>query len=451
MNANNLNIWERQAEAGERLAPAFGFLVIAAAALWVLEFLWALWAAPAAAEGFAIYSQGARGAALSGTVLAREPDAGALAHNPALLTALQSDSVSFGVTVIATKGGVDWELGGRRGRTPSARGLWFIPHAFFNYRLSDRWVLGIGEFSRFGLGNEYPPDWPGRFNMYDVQLATSSLNAALAFKATDRLSLAAGLELTYASMSLRNRTLFPVPNVGVAEVDVSVEKARDLAVGFGLSGRYLLGDRWAFGVHYRSKERVRAKGHASFAYVGPDDPILKGAFDATFRDGSVRGVITLPESLAAGLSFAPNARLSVEAGLVWTRWSRYASLDLELPGGLPPSVNPKNWRDNVRFAVGVEYSPLDWLDLRAGYSYTQSPMTAGNADYTVPTDGRRSYSLGLGASGGNWTADLSYELIDCVGREYAASPLDAGGNGTTRSKGTGVMGHEATFTLTYRF
>jgi hypothetical protein len=78
-------------------------------------------------------------------------------------------------------------------------------------------------------------------------------------------------------------------------------------------------------------------------------------------------------------------------------------------------------------------------------------MTAGHADYTVPTDDRHTYSFGIGLNSGRWTADLAYELIDCIGREYAASPLEPGGNGTLRSSGKSIKGHEGTLTFTYRF
>ena len=60
--------------------------------------------------------------------------------------------------------------------------------------VSDNLWGGIGIFSRFGLGNSYPTNWPGRENLKYVSLKTVSLNPNLAFKINDNLSLAVGLD-----------------------------------------------------------------------------------------------------------------------------------------------------------------------------------------------------------------------------------------------------------------
>ncbi|MDR1038819.1 MAG: outer membrane protein transport protein, partial [Deltaproteobacteria bacterium] len=140
-------------------------------------------AVPALAEGFAIYDYGARGSALGGAMLARKPDPSAVAHNAALLTGLPGARAMAGLTVIATRGDVRWNSGGREGDTHTKKAAYLIPHAYFTRQLSDRWFMGVGEFSRFGLGNRYPDDWPGRYNVYDIYLLSASLNPTLAFKA----------------------------------------------------------------------------------------------------------------------------------------------------------------------------------------------------------------------------------------------------------------------------
>jgi long-chain fatty acid transport protein len=417
----------------------------AAAAVFLGLLLAGIWPADSVrAEGFAVYTLGARNEALSGAVMARKPDSSAVAANPALLTRMKSNSLAAGMTVIGTKGALDWESGGRRGRTGAHSAYYFLPHAFFNYKISDRFFLGIGQFSRFGLGNEYTPDWPGRFNVYKIELLSTSLNPSLAWKATEKLSLAAGIELMYVSLSLRQR----VPLVpGVAEADAFTDKADDLGVGFNLAAHYQFSPQWALGIQYRSPVRIQAKGDIRFQYKGPDDPFLKAAFAAAFQDGTVRGTVTLPESISAGLAYTPTSRLSLEAILIWTRWTRIKSLDMYLPGNMPLSRTPKRWRNTWRAGIGAEYALLDWLDLRLGYNFTESPMNSQYADYNVPTKNRHTYTFGLGFHNDRWSLDVSYLFIDCLSRSYQNRP----DLGTVKSQSRGVMAHEMAMTVTYNF
>jgi long-chain fatty acid transport protein len=406
-------------------------------------------AIPALAEGFAIYDYGARGSALGGAMVARKPDPSAVAHNAALLTRLPGTRVMAGFTVIATRGDVVTSSQGREGVTHTKKAAYFIPHAYFTKQLSERWFFGVGEFSRFGLGNQYPDGWPGRYNVYDIYLLTSSLNPSLAFKATEKLSLGAGLELVYASLDMKNKLPFPAP--GVAEVDVRIDKAEDLGFGFNLAAHYEFSPKWQAGVQYRSPVRINAEGRVDFTYQGPAVPQLEEAYAATFHDGAAKGVVTLPESLSFGLAYSPSERMSLEWGVVWTRWSRYKSLEMTLPEPLPVSKSRKDWKDTWRFTFGAEYAATDWLDLRFGYNFTQSPMTGTYADYTVPTKDRHTFTAGAGIRSGGVSLDLALLYVHCNSRSYIDSPLDQGGTGAVASRSDGFRAVEAALSLSYAF
>jgi long-chain fatty acid transport protein len=160
-------------------------------------------------------------------------------------------------------------------------------------------------------------------------------------------------------------------------------------------------------------------------------------------------VVTLPESVAAGAAFTPIPALTVEAGAVWARWSRYRALELSLPGGGSASY-PKNWKDAWRVTMGLEYAALSWLDLRGGYNYTESPMTARDADYGVPTDGRHTFTVGLGVHDDRMSLDLGYIFVHCRSRSYVDSPIATGGSGTVESAGRGVLANQLAMSFTYK-
>ena len=379
-----------------------------------------------AAEGFALYEYSSRGVALGGTVLARKPDASAVAHNPALLTRLPGINTMAGVSLIKPQGKMTtFNDAGEKETTKLRESEWIIPHLYYTHQLSDKFTFGIGEFSRFGLGFEYPHNWPGRFNIYEVNLQSFSINPNMAWAVSDSFSLAAGLEILHVDLDMKKRVKVEPGGDMYMEVDSNIQKATDTGLGFNLAGHYQFNDTWAMGLTYRSKVRVHAKGDIEYSLVDHNIPVpgmAEGAFATNFRDGKAHATVVLPESISGGISYSPNANLSFEVGATWTRWSTFRSLNIHLPEPIGESRSPKQWENVWRIGVGVEYEPNDWLALRLGYTFDESPMTGYYADYLIPTKDRHLWSFGAGFKLNDaWTLDLAYCLIDARRRSYSAS------------------------------
>ena len=97
-------------------------------------------------------------------------------------------------------------------------------------------------------------------------------------------------------------------------------------------------------------------------------------------------------------------------GTVWTRWSTYNALNIYMDNGYS-SINNKEWRDGWNFNGSVEYKPLDWWTLRAGFSYETPVVNESHADFMIPTNGRKTLSVGTGFNWNNWTVDLAYSHL----------------------------------------
>ncbi len=361
---------------------------------------------PAKAEGYALYEFSARGIALGGATVARTPDPSAIASNPALIARLDGTRLLGGISVISPSGRMESTDGGFASAALKDAN-WVIPHVYYTQRFGEKFTFGVGEFSRFGLGFEYPRDWAGRFNIYEVALTTASVSPVIAVQATDKLSLGFGVEVMYANLDMRKR----IDVMGIAEVDSNIQDADDYGVGFSFSGHYQFNEKWAAGLVFRSPVSLKCEGTVDFTTVsGPNLPM--------FQDGKATGSVTLPLSIGGGVSWSPVEKISLEAGFIWTEWSSFDSLDITTPAGL--SENPKDWSNAWRLNVGVEYDLTDWLTLRAGYVFDQSPMTEEYEDYLVPTDDRHIYSVGVGFQHNDWNVDLAYAYIDAVGRKYDA-------------------------------
>ena len=385
--------------------------------------------------------------------MARKPDPSAIAYNPALIARLPGVHLMAGASAIMPSGKMDYVDNGVPGTTTLKPGTWVVPHLYYTHQLSDSFTLGVGEFSRYGLGFEYPNHWPGRFNIYRVDLASISVNPVIAWAVTEDFSLAAGIEFVYVNLDLQKRVGIET-GFGLAEIDSNIQNASDTSVGFNLAAHYQLCDELALGFQYRSRVRVHAYGDVEFSYLsGPSLPGIEAAVMSNFRNGGADSVVTLPDSFAGGIAFMPIPELSIEAGAIYTRWSSFKELNINLPAPLPNSVSDRSWKDVWRFNVGVEYEPLDWLALRAGYVYDESPMPGSKEDYLVPTDGRHIFSLGTGFKYEDWTLDLAYAYIKPLDRKYQLDPrpTEQGGSHVVHSRTRDSDTNIFSFSLGYKF
>jgi long-chain fatty acid transport protein len=199
---------------------------------------------------------------------------------------------------------------------------------------------------------------------------------------------------------------------------LSQTKAEGAGYALTLGLLYQINDQWKFGAGYHSQAEINAHGDQSFnPNVG-----------TTFVDTDVSGSVVLPDMLNLGLTYYPTKDLSIEVGGTLTRWSTYNELRFEFDdpvGGKMSSTSVKDWKDVWRYNLGVEYKALDWLTLRCGYTYDESPLNSNHLDYLIPGNDRQLYSAGLGFNWQDWTLDLSYTYLWMKGRDYA----DTSGSG----------------------
>lgn len=382
-----------------------------------------VFAGSACAEGFGLYEYSARGVALGGAVVARNnPDASAVAYNPAMMTKLKGVNLMAGVSTVTPVGKIDTtDNYGNQETTSLKPSTWLIPHAYYTHQINDEFTFGVGEFTRYGLGFEYPHNWPGRFNIYEVALTSFSVNPNIAWAATDKLSLAVGAEIIHVDLDMKKRArVWQAGGAVDFEVDSNIREATDTGIGWNAALHYQFSEQWSAGFLYRSQARVHAKGEVEYTMVqsngsaGRDSAI----YNQQFRDGKAHATVILPDSYTGAIAYSPLPELSFELAGTYTRWSSFRDLNIHLPDPIGESRTQKHWKDVWRIGVGVEYSPLDWLTLRAGYTFDQSPMSGNQADYLVPTKDRDIYSAGVGFAWDSWTVDLAYAAICARPRSY---------------------------------
>ncbi len=400
------------------------------------------------AEGFALQDWSARGAALAGGLVARGGDASAVAFNPAAITELEGTQIMVGIEVVVPYNTIEYSIdgGSTYHRQNASNQAFFIPHGYVTHKLNDNFSLGLGMFSRFGLGNKYPSDWAGSANVTYVNLLTSTVNPVIAYRVNDMLSLAAGVEISGAMVDLKQN------NQEFALSSRLKNKGIEYGFGFNLAAHVRFNEQWSAGLTYRSGVDYSFDGELSA--TSPFFPMLGHSSTNYISDGAT--TLSLPQEIKLAVAYAPTDKLSFEAGVGYYGWSSYKDLDLTIDNPLPPFfnsyiANPKEWRDTWMFGFSAEYQLYDWLALRAGIAYETSPIPESHIEYMAPSNGRFKYSVGVGIQEVDaWAFDFAYifhHLNDANFDESAAHNTP----GILPGKSDNVYAHSLMMSISYKF
>lgn len=350
--------------------------------------------------GFGLYEYSARGTAMGGATVANKAEPASLAVNPALITELDGTQAQLGLTVVTanaktTVAGQERDL---------KRDIWYLPNFYITQKWSDQVSVGLGGFSRYGLGGEYKnwETWAGSQLAYKVKLETFSFTPTIAVKANDEFSVAMGLEAMVIGFT-QNSTLMPGAAANATAYEISGSGV-SWGGNFSFIYRPEWAEKWSLGAMYRTKVKQNLNGriHAGQEFA-----------PRNIFDDDAKGAITLPDSLTAGISFRPTEDLILEAGIVGTFWSAYDQILIEYSDreSTPTIHNKKDYKDTYRLNLGAEYNLNPNWAVRAGYVFDKSPINAHEMDTLVPVDDRHIASVGAGYHNDTWSVDLSYSHV----------------------------------------
>lgn len=334
------------------------------------------------ADGFGIYEWSAGGVAMGEAYMFAEDDPSLLAYNPAGITRLKGRWVGGGLSYINPRGRVDFHgamAGGETWSNTEAPG--YVPNLYYVNQQNDRLWWGIGVFSRFGNSTEYSPTWPGRYNSYLAKITGLTVQPTVAYKVTDKLSVAAGVDINYIKLDLKKKIAYS-KLFGVSGPDVDFELTGDnIALGWLLGFNYDISDSTSFAAVYRSKITQNMDADANLSL--------------SFLSTGAHGTVTLPDSITLGLGHKFDDKTRIELGAVYTKWSTYDKLEVTFDKNLPTSTDVKNWKDVWRYQFGIEHKINDTWSIMGGYAYDNCPMPDETMDFQVPTGDRQTISIGF--------------------------------------------------------
>jgi long-chain fatty acid transport protein len=377
---------------------------------------------------------------------ARAQDASTLFKNPAGMSLLQGSQfqgglqLTYGSVTFSPDAGTSPGLGNNDG----GNAIGTIPAAsgFFVYDLSEKWKLGLGALNYFGLAERYDDNWVGRYYVQRSALLGMSLMPTVSFKATDWLSVGAGLNAMYGYLG----TDVAINNGSPLDGQL---KLQDETWGFGADVGVLIVPREGtrIGLTYLSQVKLDFKDR-------PEISVFGGNLGTLFTTPELNLGVTVPQSVMVGFYQDLSPKWAVMGDFGWQQWSQFGEVQVgvEGAGGTPRVVTANlHYQDTWHGALGAQYRASDKWQFMGGVAFDSSSVDSANRTVTLPMG--QAWRFGLGAS---------YQLSRAININAAYEFLWAGNMAVTQGSYDSARGRVsgsyndawfcfATLNLTWKF
>ncbi|MEA3405156.1 MAG: OmpP1/FadL family transporter [Pseudomonadota bacterium] len=367
------------------------------------------------AAGFGLIEQSASGQGLSyaGAAVNTE-DASVMWFNPAGLSDIDNDQIIGALHIIAPNapfsndGSYVKNTGPLYGDDDNGANVALIPNFYWKSQYQG-YDLGLGINVPFGSVVEYDQDWVGRYHAVYTETKTVNINPAISRQINDQLSVGFGLNAQYIHVNLTQKidfglTSVPQSNDGYADLEAS-----GWGFGVNLGLLYQFENQSKLGLNYRSKVSHHATGTAEFML--PED-----VSNPAYADQDIEASVALPAMASVSYELPIDQKTKLLADATWTGWSSFDELRIEFDIK-DDSVQPEEWKDVMRYSLGVLHQYNDQWTLRTGVAFDETPIKNELLRTPrIPDSDRLWLSFGAG-----------YQLNDTMRIDVAYSHL-AGGN-----------------------
>lgn len=290
---------------------------------------------------------------------------------------------------------------------------WVFPASMYFVQpiIPDKLSFGIGVSTPYGLAASYPRDMssPLRYALpYSTNLLTVDITPAVAFKLTENLSVAVGLDIMYADLKMRQFYDW-TPFGGSPNGDIQLH-----GQGWGM-GAYA-GINWTIAKKHRLALVGRLPVKITFSGDFKATQMPAGAIGAGFSPSSnFNSDMTFPGSISLGYGYDATDRFTLGFDFKWSQNSSHDDLPLliannqPLLGGATSAVF--GWKDSIDLGTGMTYRLDENWALRGGYLFSENFQTATNYTPSVPSSDRHIFSLGVGWQGKTRGVALTYAFV----------------------------------------
>ena len=368
------------------------------------------------AAGYSIYEQGAAALGMAGAATASVNDASAVFFNPAAMTRLEGTRIYVGASALQpdTKFTGQEPYPGGAGSADMVRQTFYPPTVYATHSWKNGYAVGAGFNSPFGLGVEWPTDFMGSYLVTKADLKGLNASLCLAYAPNEKWSFAAGGDMMWAEVGLKNQVYKNLPGLGTTHVaDLELSSNYTPAPGWNAAVLFTPRPEWKLGAYYRSKVVVHVDdGTADFTFIPTASPALNLSLEPALKDQGVSTVLRFPAMWSLGAAWSPKPAWTVEADFNLHEWSVFSDLPIDFEEPLTTDkLKVENYDNAWQARTGAEYRRGS-LAYRAGYYFDKSPAPINAVTPLLPDADRHGLTLGLGWSLGadkRWTLDI-YEL-----------------------------------------
>ena len=363
-------------------------------------------------SGFSLYEPSGVSVGMGGALVGKAMDASANFNNPATLTDLTNVEITVGFVtehpraqMRGRRDGIAWD-GGDQNCDP---GLFWLPHVQLAVPLPWDFVFGLSASAEYGLGTEYDNGWAMDWNSKETTVQGYVLNPNLAYRITDKWSVAAGIRWLYFDFE---QTSEPLIAGGGQELGRAGNRLKGdngfKSIGWVVGTKYDITKDFSVGAVYKSaidaeiEGEVRTKVRRRFG--SSINAVADGATRQTLgqmgvpqaawpmyypivfqqalaavnsqidegvgaRNGDASCSLTLPQSVAVGFNWDINDDHHLGMQLSWTQWSVFDSLHFRLAGGDKDVY--LDWNDTWRVSVGYRWDFADDWSVMLSYVFDQ--------------------------------------------------------------------------------
>jgi long-chain fatty acid transport protein len=385
----------------------------------------------ASALGVRIPNQDAEANARGNAFVATANNPSAIYYNPAGITQLKGHSLQAGVLNYI---GIDYNYQSPSGNeTDTEFEVLPVPQIYYTFSPEGSPLsYGVGLFAPFGLGVEWPENTGFRTLAIESRLTYVTLNPVIAYKILPNLSVAAGPNINYSKVELRQ-------GVGLLAGDEFRYEGDDFGFGFNAGVLWQPHEKWSFGANYRSGTKLRYRGKSELRpYTAP---VGSGA------------EVEFPQIVAGGVSFRPTPEWNVEVAVDWTDWSCVDNLVIEdantLMGGSDITL-PLKWHASWFYHFGLTRYFEKGYFASIGYYFSENSTSERHFTPYVPDTDVHVASIGAGYKGESWYWAFSAQAFIGVWRtvnDYQSTSLI----GETANGRYSLFSPGVTFSLGHRF
>ncbi|MCF8715369.1 outer membrane protein transport protein [Joostella atrarenae] len=258
------------------------------------------------------------------------------------------------------------------------------------YKINDWASVGLGIYTPYGSGVEYPTDWEGSHLINDISLQAIFIQPTLSIKINDKVSIGGGPVYATGAVNFNRNIDRTTSNLEGERTNVTIDKSGITAWGYNLGLMVRPTNEFTLGINYRSEIEMNAEnGEADFQNV-PSGANLNGEFDnVTFN-----AALPLPAELTVGASYAITEKWLVAFDYNRAYWSSYEALDVIFSNG-QESLNPRNYKNASTYRFGLQYAATNRFILRGGYYFDESPVQAGYFAPETPRNDSNNFTGGF--------------------------------------------------------